>query len=569
MSEPERRRDEVAGSQPSEQAPQVVPPEEVGAEEMTSDEVGAEEATSEEVGAEEATPEAAVPDDNAASDGRLRRIRSILGRIPHPTWRTRRGVLVLFLLFAGIGAAVAVSLQSTLHYSETASFCGSCHTMDPELKAYKISPHRDVACAECHVEPGLRGMIKAKANGTKQLIQILTDTYPKPIPPPSHAHLPSVTDTCLRCHALERITKNDGPVQLVLRPRYQPDEKNTREMVAVVLRPTGLGADDGGAARGVHWHIQQKVTYHSSDPAAKSMDLVEVEKPDGTVTQYIAASAVAVSADVQGDVTRIKKSGSSRVMDCLACHNRVGHAVPGIEQAVDESISAGRISAELPFIKRDSVALLDTDYPTLAAAEQAMDGLGASYQGKYPLIANEKRAEIAAASSELKRIYGLIATPEMKVQARTYPDNLGHQTSPGCFRCHDGAHYQVVGGKLTDKVIPSTCSTCHTFPQRGGSLAGIIIGGAPASHKDEPFVFNHKKLVSTVDPRQTSCAACHPPSSCENCHRSGAIKVKHDAMLYNHPASIRTSGAQACAACHQPVYCAQCHRDPVLPTSGK
>jgi hypothetical protein len=416
------------------------------------------------------------------------------------------------------------------------------------------------------VEPGLGGTIKAKVNGTKQLVQVLTGTFPKPIPPPSHSQLPSVTDTCLRCHALERITKNDGPMKLVLRPKYQPDEKNTREMVAVVLRPAGLGAGDGRDVLGVHWHIQQKVTYYSGDPAAKSMDLVEIEKSDGTVTRYIAASVVAVSSDVQGDVTRIKKGGSSRVMDCLDCHNRVGHAVPSIEQAVDESISAGRISAELPFIKRDSVALLGADYPTLAAADQAMDGLGASYLGRYPLIANEKRAEIAAAAGELKHIYRLIATPDMKVQAQTYPDNLGHQTSPGCFRCHDGAHYQVVGGKLTDKVIPSTCSTCHTFPQTGGSPAGIIIGGAPQSHQDEPFVFNHKKLVSTVDPNLSGCAACHPRAYCENCHRSGAITVKHDAMLYNHATSIRTSGGQACAYCHQPVYCAQCHRDPVLQT---
>ena len=58
-----------------------------------------------------------------------------------------------------------------------------CHTMDPELKAYAMSPHKEVACAECHVEPGVAGFVKAKANGTKQLIDIITGKYPTPSRP--------------------------------------------------------------------------------------------------------------------------------------------------------------------------------------------------------------------------------------------------------------------------------------------------------------------------------------------------------------------------------------------------
>ncbi len=72
-----------------------------------------------------------------------------------------------------------------------------------------------------------------------------------------------------------------------------------------------------------------------------------------------------------------------------------------------------------------------------------------------------------AAIDELQRIYRLVATPEMRVTGTTYPNNLGHQSSPGCFRCHDGAHYKVENGVLTKEAIPSACATCHTFPQIG------------------------------------------------------------------------------------------------------
>jgi len=504
-----------------------------------------------------------------------------LGKIPHPPWRSRRGVLVLFFLFAGFGAVAAVGGVTAIHYSETSSFCGRCHTMDPELKAYAMSPHKEVACAECHVEPGVAGFIKAKANGTKQLIGVLTGQFPTPIPPPDHADLPSVKDTCLECHSLEQLTENGGTVKLVLRPRYRLDETNTRESVAVLLRPGGLGEASG--ARGVHWHVAQTVTYTSGDVRAQKIDLVEFTAEDGTPKQYIAGQQVSVSTDVKPDIERLKTSQTTRLMDCIDCHNRVGHAVASPAQAVDEAMAAGKISADLPFVKRDSVALLNGTYQSLDLADEAFAGLRATYAAKYPLVLKSHDKQINKSIDELKRIYRLIATPAMKVQAKTYPDNLGHQSAPGCFRCHDGAHYLVVKGKVTNERIPSECSTCHTFPQVGASaasaasgdktasssqpslLADFPLGAKPADHKDKLYVFSHKNATKSLTVAGTTCAACHTPTYCANCHNSGAVKVKHDTMLYKHASAITAAGgAQSCNYCHLPVYCATCHKDPVL-----
>jgi nitrate/TMAO reductase-like tetraheme cytochrome c subunit len=470
-------------------------------------------------------------------------------------------------------------------FSETPGFCGMCHTMDPELKAYAMSPHRDVTCAECHVEPGAAGFIKAKVNGTKQLFDIITGQFPTPIEPPDHAKLPAVKDTCLKCHSLEGLTANGGPVKLVLRPRYLPDKANTQETVAVMLRPGGLG--DSSGVLGVHWHVAQKVTYTTSDIRSAKIDLVEITQKDGTIKQYISGKQVAVSTDAKTDVDRLKSSETTRRMDCVDCHNRIGHGIPSPDQTVDEAMSAGKINAALPFVKREGVALLNGNYPTLQAADTAIEGLQKTYETKYPLVAKAQSAQVTAAIDELKSQYRLIATPAMKVQAKTYPDNLGHQTSPGCFRCHDGGHYLVVKGKVTSQTIPSECSTCHTFPQvsasapkyplvskpAGSSLASAIanipIGARPADHKAKGYVFSHKNATSSVQPAGTSCAACHTRSYCENCHNSGAIKVKHDSMLYNHAqAAVAAGGTQACNYCHQPISCAKCHKGPVLDNSA-
>jgi hypothetical protein len=100
-------------------------------------------------------------------------------------------------------------------------------------------------------------------------------------------------------------------------------------------------------------------------------------------------------------------------------------------------------------------------------------------------------------------------------------------------------------------------------------LSDIPLGTKPADHKSPTYVFSHKSAVKSVEPAGTSCAACHTRSYCENCHNSGAVKVKHDSMLYNHAASAAAAGGtQSCAYCHQSVACAKCHKGPVLDGTG-
>ena len=131
--------------------------------------------------------------------------------------RSRGGLFALLLVLAGMGGVATFSAVSLLHWTETADFCGRCHAMEPELAAYEAGPHRDVACAECHVEPGIAGWIKAKLNGTRQLVEVVLGTFPEPIPPPDHSELPAASDTCASCHSVEprsaRIAQDPDPVR--------------------------------------------------------------------------------------------------------------------------------------------------------------------------------------------------------------------------------------------------------------------------------------------------------------------------------------------------------------------
>jgi hypothetical protein len=433
--------------------------------------------------------------------------------------------------------------------------------MGPELIAFDTGPHRDLTCGECHVEPGVAGWVKAKLNGTRQLIQVLTGLYPKPIPPPDHDALPSTKDTCQKCHSLDRLVSTN----LVARTSFSEDQANTRAFTGLLIRP-GSG-DTFDENRGVHWHVLQHVEFRSPDDNAEKIDYVARTLADGTVEEFVTQDKISVAQDVQPDIDAIKASEKPRTMDCIQCHNRVGHPIPNPRKGMDVDLANGLIDTTLPYIKREGMRILWNSYPDQQTAFAETEKLSSFYALQYPAVSATQSAEISQAERQIKILYTLTATPEMKASYTSYPDFMGHMDFPGCFRCHDGGHFLVKDGAITNDVIPYTCDTCHTWPQIGGAVASLPLGVPPTTHDDSLWVFNHKDVATSVDPGGQNCGECHARDYCTNCHKTGAVNVKHDAMATNHAQVIREYGNQACAYCHQPVYCARCHAEPVLPVT--
>jgi nitrate/TMAO reductase-like tetraheme cytochrome c subunit len=472
--------------------------------------------------------------------------------------RTRRGTTALLLVLGAFFSMFVVGATSVIAWTETADFCGRCHTMGPELVAHEIGPHSDVTCGECHVGPGVEGWVKAKVNGTRQLVEIVLGTFPEPIPPPDHDSLPPPSETCQRCHSLDRV----GTAALLTRTQYTEDESNTRQFIGLLIRPGGGDVFD--VSRSVHWHVLADVEFRSDDEGAQDIRWVGVTRPDGTVREYIRQDEIRLAEDVGPDLERIKRESESRPMDCISCHNRVGHPLPNPRRSLDAALASGRIDADLPYIKREGMRILWSNFSSEAVAYAEIERLRDFYELRYPQFAQYKPMAINNAIEEIKTLYRLTATPVMRVTASTYPDNLGHTDFAGCFRCHDGGHVLVENGAATEKTIPSSCDTCHTFPQIG-AVASLPLGIPPDTHDDRLWVFSHRLVAEDANPGTNSCGECHARDYCSNCHATGAITVDHDGMLTNHAQAIRISGATSCAYCHQPTYCARCHAEPVLP----
>ena len=86
-------------------------------------------------------------------------------------------------------------------------------------------------------------------------------------------------------------------------------------------------------------------------------------------------------------------------------------------------------------------------------------------------------------------------------------------------------------GALTDAAIPSPARPATPSRRSASTESGVLIGQRPTTHDDRLWVFDHKSSASALDPAGTACGACHTRTYCESCHKTAAVKVKHDDMM--------------------------------------
>jgi nitrate/TMAO reductase-like tetraheme cytochrome c subunit len=358
----------------------------------------------------------------------------------------RRGIEVVviatFINFVIVGTASYRGIS----YMDTPNFCGqSCHVMAPQWTAYQVSAHSHVACVDCHIGAGVPAMVRAKVNGTKQLVEVIFHTYPTPILAPL-SELRPARATCEECHSPTRFVGE----KLLVETMYGDDEKNsvTHNILALHLG----GVDSLSRASGIHGHHLDHYEYIATDNTYQTIIAVNKHNADGSVTQF-------VSSDWKGPI-----KGVTRQMDCMDCHQQATHTFQTPEDAINESMQVGSPNPGLPFAHKEGLELIEAEYKSQdEAAAKITSGLEGFYQSQSPAIWSGQRAAVEAAATTLVAIYKRNVFPEMRVTWGTYPSGMGHSLpghnpSPGCFRCHDGNHTSKDG-----KTITNDCSTCHNL----------------------------------------------------------------------------------------------------------
>jgi len=389
------------------------------------------------------------------------------------------GATTGFLLLSAVGS------YHTYHFTESVTFCGqACHTvMGPERTSYTNGPHARVTCAECHIGAGAGWYVRSKLSGAYQVYATLANKYPRPIPTPIR-NLRPAQETCEQCHWPQKFVGNLDRTYTY----YLTDPTNTQFTVRMSML-VGGGDPTHGPVEGIHWHMNvgHKVQY-----IAAKLDTNGVWVPDESRQKipYVRSTDQhgAVKEFRVGRFTNDIAGFELRTMDCMDCHNRPAHVFHAPNTAVNLALQLGQIDASIPLVKSNALWILTQTYTNEA---QALERIATFLEERYPAEPRIKPAIQAVQTIFKKNFF-----PEMKVNWKVYPNNIGHMYWPGCFRCHDGLHKTADG---RHSVRASDCNACHIILAQG---AGQELGTLNA--KGIPFAHPGDEL----DPNP-QCHECH------------------------------------------------------------
>jgi hypothetical protein len=390
--------------------------------------------------------------------GRVRRRRALAAGAPAgdelPVWnlndpRVRRNALVFLTLTAVNLVIVSLATYKGIEVMDSTQFCGlACHTvMHPEYTTYQRSPHARVRCVECHIGPGANWFVKSKLSGSWQLVSVSFGLYPRPIPVPVH-NLRPARETCEQCHWPQKFVGDRFKVNT----HFQDDAANTEVKTVLVVK---VGGRQSGSSHGIHWHVDpDHVLRYRSDERRQTIYEVELVANDGKTRRWRAPTA---------DAPEARQANEWHTMDCVDCHNRPSHIYHLPEQELDAALAEGRIDHSLPYVHREGLRVLRSDYPTPEAARAGIAKAITEFYGRdYPVLAAEKASQVAAAGQALGEIWANNVFPSMNIKWGTYRNHLGHTqdmaNDVGCFRCHDEQHATSDGN-----TISQDCGTCHTL----------------------------------------------------------------------------------------------------------
>jgi hypothetical protein len=298
-----------------------------------------------------------------------------------------------------------------------------------------------VHCVSCHIGPGADWFVKSKLSGAWQLVSVAFDLHPRPIPTPVH-NLRPARETCEQCHWPTKFVGD----RLSVRTHYSDDEANTELKTVLLMKVGGLQGRDSG---GIHWHVDPNIQIrYRADETRETIYEVELTGADGAVRSFTLEGE-----DIPDE------ANEWRTMDCVDCHNRPAHIYRSPHEEIDDALRLGKIATSLPFVRRSGLRLLQQDYGSHEEARtQLASSLQSFYEENYPDIALAQSDQIQQAGAALGDIFSTNVFPSMSIEWGTYPNHIGHEDFPGCFRCHDDEHSTPEG-----ETISQDCSTCHTL----------------------------------------------------------------------------------------------------------
>jgi hypothetical protein len=236
--------------------------------------------------------------------------------------------------------------------------------------------------------------------------------------------------------------------------------------------------------------IANKVEYIATDEKRQEIAWVRVSRADGSVSEFNDSDYTLSEPE--------RAEFDIRTMDCMDCHNRPAHQFPTAMHSVNEAIEEGAIALTLPEIKLQAVTAIDAGYESSSQAEEGIaNHLHGFYKREYPEVFERRNADLVRTIGKVQEIYRTTVFPEMKASWRSYPNNIGHRDSPGCFRCHNDRMVNSTGD-----TIFTDCTRCHLILAQGETTNNVNV------NIDKGLPFIHPEDDDEIE-EYTDCTECH------------------------------------------------------------
>ncbi|MDP4085178.1 MAG: NapC/NirT family cytochrome c [Bacillota bacterium] len=140
--------------------------------------------------------------------GRIRRLwrkcRNIDWKNPVNRWK---------LFFVGLIGCIVIfgGMTGVIAFTNSPTFCKSCHEMAPEYTTYSVTSHNQITCVQCHIKPGLLNMMTHKMKSLKEVYYHVTGV-PEQIVQTEEEAISNVN--CLQCHSKNRLVTASGDLKV-------------------------------------------------------------------------------------------------------------------------------------------------------------------------------------------------------------------------------------------------------------------------------------------------------------------------------------------------------------------
>jgi nitrate/TMAO reductase-like tetraheme cytochrome c subunit len=133
-----------------------------------------------------------------------RKFRNIDWKNPVNRWKLLFVSLVGCIVVFGGGYGV-------LSFTNSPSFCASCHEMAPEYSTYTASAHNQISCVQCHIKPGFVNMVTHKMKSVKEVYYHVTGVPNQIVQTEEEA---VSNENCFQCHSKNRLVTASGDLKV-------------------------------------------------------------------------------------------------------------------------------------------------------------------------------------------------------------------------------------------------------------------------------------------------------------------------------------------------------------------